>query len=103
ANYPYEVLKYSMEHARTRLIAASHPKSSATGTVAMADDFTSISRLRPWLQDFNLGAKYTPEMVRAQIRATEDVLAHGTSSAMYGGWLLWNPSNVYTEAALLKE
>jgi len=47
---------------------------------------------RPWLQDFDLGAEYTPEMVRAQIEEAE---AGGAE-----GWLLWNARNVYTEEAL---
>lgn len=49
-------------------------------------------KLRPWLQDFSLGYPYGPAEVRAQIRAVEE----------QGGreWLLWNPANIYTEAAL---
>lgn len=50
--------------------------------------------LRPWLQDFNLGAVYDAQMVRAQIMATEE-------RASTTGWLLWNASNRYTESALL--
>jgi len=52
-----------------------------------------LARFRPWIQDFDLGAVYTPELVRAQMTATEE----GGGS----GWLLWNAGNVYTEAALL--
>ena len=61
----------------------------------------SNSRLRPWLQDFDLGAdtsrgiKYDVKKVRAQIDAAEDAGA--------SGWLLWNPSNVYTVEALKKD
>ncbi len=51
-----------------------------------------IASFRPWLQDFNLGAKYTPEMVRAQMKAAVDGGATG--------WILWNARNVYTEEAL---
>jgi hypothetical protein len=43
---------------------------------------------RPWLQAFNLGAKYTPEMVLAQVRAARD---EGAS-----GFLLWNAGNDYS-------
>jgi hypothetical protein len=32
----------------------------------------SPDKIRPWLQDFDLGATYTKEMVRAQIQATND-------------------------------
>jgi hypothetical protein len=48
--------------------------------------------LVPWLQDFSLGREYRPDDVRAQILAARD--AHS------GGFLLWNPSGVYTRAAL---
>lgn len=57
--------------------------------VAMGED---PRKLRPWLQDFNLGATYTPSMVRAQIQATYDV---GLDS-----WMLWDPANTYTRSAL---
>ncbi|MCK9582574.1 MAG: putative glycoside hydrolase [Endomicrobiales bacterium] len=49
-------------------------------------------KLRPWLQDFSLGAHYGPKQVRAQIQACYD---NGV-----GDWLLWNPRCVYTQGAL---
>lgn len=52
-------------------------------------------KLRPWLQDFDLGANYTKEMVEAQIKATYDV---GLNS-----WMLWDPKNIYTKEALILE
>ncbi len=80
ATKPYEVVHKSLSDGIKRLEAISIPKE----------------HLRPWLQDFNLGATYTPEMVGAQIQATEDV---GLSS-----WLFWDPKNLYTESAFrLKE
>lgn len=52
--------------------------------------------IRPWLQDFDYGTPpYGPAEVKAQIRATHDSGATG--------WLLWNPSNVYSEQALSSE
>ena len=50
--------------------------------------------IRPWLQDFNLGATYTADMVRAQIDATYD--------AGLDSWMIWSPSNDYssTQGAL---
>jgi hypothetical protein len=48
--------------------------------------------LVPWLQDFSLGHEYTLEDVQAQILAARDAAA--------GGYLLWNPSGVYTDGAL---
>jgi hypothetical protein len=52
----------------------------------------SDTLLVPWLQDFSLGRTYSLEDVRAQILAARDARA--------GGFLLWNPSGVYTDAAL---
>jgi hypothetical protein len=48
--------------------------------------------LVPWLQDFSLGREYTAEDVQAQIRAARD--------ADSAGFLLWNPSGVYTRTVL---
>ncbi len=79
ADHPYEVIQYSMSHAVTKATMAS----------------TSPLKLRPWLQDFNYKAVYTPAMVRDQIKATYDV---GLTS-----WMLWDPSNYYTREALEKE
>jgi len=74
---PYIVVKYALGRGVTRLEAAS----------------TTPLKLRPWLQDFDLGADYTADMVRAQIKATYDV---GLTS-----WMLWDPRNLYTRGALL--
>lgn len=76
AEHPYEVVKYSLDEGIKRTIIAS----------------TSPNKLRPWLQDFSLSTIYTPDLVRAQINATEDT---GLSS-----WMLWNASNNYTKKAL---
>lgn len=73
AEHPYDVIKYSMDHAVTRAINAS----------------TSPEKLRPWLQAFDLGAVYTPAMVQAQIQATYD---SGLNS-----WMLWDAASVYNE------
>ncbi|MEK7612292.1 MAG: putative glycoside hydrolase [Patescibacteria group bacterium] len=96
ALYPYEVVKKSMDVAVTRLIEKSR---QVTGNFSTTTPVIPISTFRPWLQDFNLGADYTAEMVRAQIQATYDATADypGTLS----GWMLWNPSNNYTKGALL--
>ena len=49
------------------------------------------ARLRPYLQDFSLGVRYTPAHVRAQIRAVEELGVRG--------WILWNPGNRYNWSA----
>jgi len=79
AEHPYEVIKYSMDSAVKKAQNAS----------------SSPDQLRPWLQDFDLGANYDAAKVRAQIQATYDV---GLDS-----WLLWSASNRYTKEALHKE
>ena len=115
ASVPYEVIQYSLEIALTRIrgepilpqatSSATTTLQSASGTLAVATSSTKAfySKLRPWLQDFNLGATYTAEMVRKQIDATEHVLSGERGEDFFAGWLLWNPSNVYTVGALRQE
>ena len=91
ADHPYEVVKYSMDSAVKRMVAFQAAASTTPLT----------TRMRPWFQDFNLGANYDEEKVRAQIRAWEDSVAGHPE--LDGGWMLWNPSNIYTRAALLSE
>ncbi|MBI4193331.1 MAG: putative glycoside hydrolase [Candidatus Colwellbacteria bacterium] len=85
AAFPYEVVKRSAEEARRRLDAflAEH-------------DTPNTPRLRFWLQDFDLGAEYTAEMVRKQMQALED-------AGVATGWMLWDPNNRYTRDALAPE
>lgn len=47
----------------------------------------SRPKFRPWIQDFDIGAVYTSQRIRAQIDAARDAGA--------SGWLLWNARNVY--------
>lgn len=49
--------------------------------------------LRPWLQDFNLGAMYGKDEVRAQIKAIKEL---GIQE-----YLLWNAGNKYTAEAVV--
>src|SRR5690606_18959007 len=53
------------------------------------------NKLRPWLQDFDLGGEYGPKEIRDQIQAVYD---SGLNS-----WMLWDPSNRYTKEALKAE
>ncbi len=80
AQYPYEVVKYSMEKALNRITTSTS------------------SKLRPWLQDFDLGAEYDAKMVKKQIQAIYD--AASSTPELTNGWMLWNPANVYTRGAL---
>lgn len=75
--------------------------SSATTTIDAMVEQKNKARLRPWLEDFfheaDKAAKrpYGGEKVRLQIDAAESTENHG--------WILWNASNVYTEAALKED
>jgi hypothetical protein len=84
---PYEVVHRNMQRGQE-----IHQRFDV-GTASDLPAKPELATFRPWLQDFHLGATYTPEMVRQQMKATED----GGGS----GWLLWNARNVYTESALL--
>jgi len=75
AEHPYEIVLFAMSEGVKRLQA---PTSTPL-------------KLRPWLQDFDLGADYGPVEVRAQIQATYDA---GLTS-----WMIWDPSNKYTRGA----
>ncbi|MFA5773323.1 MAG: putative glycoside hydrolase [Candidatus Paceibacterota bacterium] len=79
ALYPYEVIN------RALISAVAKTKSSGQ----------NIAKIRPWLQDFDLGATYTEDMIKAEIKAVYD---NGLNS-----WMLWDPSNKYTLSALEKE
>jgi hypothetical protein len=74
---PYEIVKESVRLTRQR---SQNP----------------AAQVRPWLQDFRDYAFdkriFGPGEVRAQIRGSDD----GGGS----GWMLWNPRNDYTAAAL---
>lgn len=104
SSQPYEVVYRSMLMAGD--VLSGRATTTKTGSFVVATSTiatTPISRakMRPWLQDFDLGVDkargiyYDATKVRAQIKASEDA---GTS-----GWLLWDPSNVYTKEALHAE
>ena len=86
AEHPYEVIKIAMTRAVEREAVWRETNGLATSTP---------SKMRPWLQDFDLGATYDAPQVRAQIQATYD---SGLTS-----WMLWSAANKYTENALLPE
>lgn len=118
SSHPYEVVYRSLLIASDFLAGKDIFATSAPATVLTENKETvpgkepplvanastgkrSEAKLRPWLQDFDLkvdtvrGIYYDAEKVKQQIRAAEDAGA--------SGWLLWNPANVYTDAALRKE
>ncbi|MCX6730089.1 MAG: hypothetical protein NT058_01160, partial [Candidatus Portnoybacteria bacterium] len=84
AEYPYEVIFSELKKGNERIasLSASNPD-------------LKLAKLRPWLQDFDMGAIYDARMIELQKQATDD--AGGM------GWLLWNSKNIYTESGLQKE
>ncbi|MEX2242675.1 MAG: putative glycoside hydrolase [Fimbriimonadaceae bacterium] len=72
ATSPYEIVLVSMRDFKTKL----HGKA-----------------MRPWLQDFDLGAQYGKDEVRAQVKALKEL---GIQE-----YLLWNARNVYTPDAVV--
>ncbi len=101
AAVPYKVIKDSMGSAveRAKMIGVVSNASTTPEELASAKKANQkyVDKLRPWLQDFNLGATYTAAMVHDQIQATYDV---GLDS-----WMIWDPNNKYTstKGALLAE
>ncbi len=97
AEHPYEVIKLAMDTAARRLINQEQglaPNATSTLAVAVADS-SWAGKLRPWLQDFDLGADYTADMIRKEKQAVYD--------AGLDSWLMWDPANKYTRPALDKE
>ena len=106
AEYPYEVIKYSLDMAVNRIKNYELRIKQEIGTTT---PMPKIAKLRPWLQDFDLGADYDAAKVLAQIQAVYDAgggtseLFEGTRPELVEGWMLWNPSNNYTREALKNE
>jgi hypothetical protein len=99
-DHPYKVVHYAMEGGVRRMSATTTPNDAfphermGTSTPALyIKPMYDIQKLRPWIQDFDYGGDYDATDVRAQIQATYDV---GLTS-----WMIWAPSNIYTEGALL--
>lgn len=76
ADYPYEIVFESIKRSRDFLK-------------------NKRARIRPWLQDFDIGAIYDSEKLRAQMKATRD-------SGGFG-YMFWNASNNYTTEAFYPE
>ena len=71
---PYAIIRRAMEDARRRSRAVH-----------------ASTEIRPYIQAFTLGPpRYTPELVREQVRAAEDLGIMG--------WVMWNPRSDYDPA-----
>jgi hypothetical protein len=116
AEHPYGVVLRSMEEANQRLKVYKQNAALSTSTEKY---LVKEPKLRPWLQDFDLGADYDAAKVRDQIMATyvsegacekvatttdpSGFLCDGERLQESGGWMLWDPRNVYTRGALLAD
>ncbi len=88
-------------HYRRGAYGIAHPNASPYATVRRALEdglrrnarLANAPRIRPYLQAFSIfRVRYTPEEIRAQIRATEEL---GLTD-----WVLWNARGVYPPGAL---
>lgn len=94
AEHPYEVVMGTIEKGKTQLWEKSAAEVGTTTPAMVNPVFEKrLKKLRPWLQDFNIGAVYNGEMIRKEKQAVYD-------AGITSGWLLWNPRNMYTEGAL---
>ncbi|MBI4434179.1 hypothetical protein HY632_05385 [Candidatus Uhrbacteria bacterium] len=80
ATEPYAVISETLRRGQERLLRISAKERPV---------------VRPWLQDFRMGAVYDAPMIREEMRAARE---RGSS-----GWMLWNPLGRYTEGSLKKE
>ena len=72
AEAPYEVVKGTLDYGNKWLNEAGEKVI-----------------VRPWLQDFNMGAIYDRKMIQYEIKAVHD-------AGWYDGYMMWNPSNRYS-------
>lgn len=73
--YPYEVINQALVSAIKKTEKIGEDKN----------------KIRPWLQDFDMGTDYNKDMVQKEFKAVYD---NGLTS-----WMLWDPANKYTPSA----
>ncbi|MGC9048860.1 MAG: putative glycoside hydrolase [Patescibacteria group bacterium] len=81
AQHPYEVIYRSLIKAKPLLGRQAQLKNDGRAYI------------RPWLQVFDLGAKYNSVMIKEEIRAVEEASGYG--------WILWNARNDYSEVEVV--
>ncbi len=96
--YPYKVVNYAMAEGVKRMVSSTTPVQGflheriGTSTPALySKPVYTGDKFRTWIQDFDYGGDYDATDVRAEIQASYDA---GVKS-----WMVWAPSNIYTEAA----
>ena len=78
AAHPYEVVKMALLKGEESLSKVDNIRA----------------KIRPWLQNFDMGADYTPAMIDLQIKASREAGAYG--------YMLWNARNAYEYAPKAK-
>lgn len=100
AAHPYDIIKLSLSSAIAKLethesaLAAAALATTTPQTISPAAKARVRAKLRPWLQDFDLGAVYTVNMVKSEMQAVRD-------AGLPDSWLIWNPSNRYRPAIFI--
>lgn len=94
ADHPYEVIKYSIDRA---VIKKQRYYNAKVKTMGIGAEPPKLAKIRPWIQDFNLGAIYDAPMITQQINAVADA-----TGSDYVGFMVWSPSNIYNQEALPK-
>jgi len=94
--HPYEVISDTIKSGENQLRGKIVLDTGTTTPAIVNPTFNEeLKKLRPWLQDFDIGAIYDGDMIRKEKQAVYD-------AGLTSGWLLWNPNNVYTASALDK-
>jgi hypothetical protein len=90
SHYPTGVLKFKnpAEHPYEIISDSLMKGNEVIGAALAGDPSLRIATQRPWLQAFDMGAKYTPAMIMDEVRAARD----NKSS----GFLFWNARNDYS-------
>jgi len=96
AEYPYQIVAYAINGAVAR--QKVYAKVNGALKIPGIDTAAKVAAIRPWLQDFDLGAIYDKDMVIKEIQAVMDAAKED-----FKGFMLWNSSNIYTKEALAKE
>lgn len=105
-DHPYTVVHHAMKTGVARMTSSTTPMqgflhepetyTNASGTKIATGQYIkpvyTADKFRTWIQDFDYGGDYDAADVRAQIQASYDA---GVMS-----WMIWAPSNIYTEPAL---
>ena len=95
ARHPYEIVSKALAGGKRKIDRLNAVATSASST-ATATPPTDYSKIRPWLQDFEIGhVPYTADMIKLEMKAVYD--------AGLDSWMMWDPSNRYTAGAYKTE